>query len=400
MDKVTYTVTVDRDMFPFAPGSEVVVRSYHGDEWKKGMFQVAHTTSDHRYHRVSFGDAYDFYEECHPLSTHGHLLGTTYSADTPACAVCGKAQPDCVCSKITPRTDGDCRSCPYGCMQHGVYRDICANCKGTPVKPTDTTADGVTVKEGDVVWHSEHGKGIAGHSRAVFEDQHSLYLCDCYSRPCARLADDSVAMVECDVCIFEEGEMKIATLMNTRTGNIGAFIGDWEIKPEYCYPIGSRVMTPAELDAGQSILDDIVEERDKLRAELDALKAKPLRDCATCPHRTDDAYGHCDDCPSKNAKAKETPPTQPGDFQPFQRVLVRDHDSLPWRAALYSYKNSESRHHCCDGTWWHVLPFDGNEHLLGTTDSPLKCTKCGAVGKTTNAPGIGPVCECGSDGFE
>lgn len=53
-------------------------------------------------------------------------------------------------------------------------------------------------------------------------------------------------------------------------------------------------------------------------------------------------------------------------FRPFDRVLVRDSDT-PWRATLYSHKFGER--HCCVGGWWdHCVPFEGNEHLLGTTD--------------------------------
>lgn len=98
-DRVTLTITVDRDMFPYPPGSEVVCRDFSSDRWGKYLFAYADTN-----HQCRGGKAYKVvgrvFTECHPLATHGHLIGTTYPSDTPACAKCGKAQPDCVCVKV------------------------------------------------------------------------------------------------------------------------------------------------------------------------------------------------------------------------------------------------------------------------------------------------------------
>lgn len=126
---VTYTVTVDKDMFPFAPASEVVVRNL-GGEWEKGIFQLR----EGEHHRVSLVDDYGFFTECHPLATHGHLLGTTYPADTPACSKCGKAAP---------------RNCAGRAMFLLKEYEVCESCfaYGTAFKSTTATADGVTVKE-------------------------------------------------------------------------------------------------------------------------------------------------------------------------------------------------------------------------------------------------------------
>lgn len=57
-------------------------------------------------------------------------------------------------------------------------------------------------------------------------------------------------------------------------------------------------------------------------------------------------------------------------FTPFQRVLVRDFNDWKWRAALFSHEQNNGVF-CASGRFWQqCLPYEGNEHLLGTTDSP------------------------------
>lgn len=72
--------------------------------------------------------------------------------------------------------------------------------------------------------------------------------------------------------------------------------------------------------------------------------------------------------------------TNKTDFKPFDRVLVRDTDDQHWRASLYD------QYRCYDGIdelyyphrmvgevgFKQCIPYEGNEHLLGTTDSPKK----------------------------
>ena len=62
-------------------------------------------------------------------------------------------------------------------------------------------------------------------------------------------------------------------------------------------------------------------------------------------------------------------------FQPFDRVLVRDdHTKEPeeWRCSLYSHYSDEyGGHMCADGVYHdYCIPYEGNEHLVGTTDEP------------------------------
>lgn len=57
-------------------------------------------------------------------------------------------------------------------------------------------------------------------------------------------------------------------------------------------------------------------------------------------------------------------------FQPFDRVLVWD--DWGWRCAFYSHLDTESGLHVsADGFVFNrCIPYEGNEHLVGTTDEP------------------------------
>lgn len=57
------------------------------------------------------------------------------------------------------------------------------------------------------------------------------------------------------------------------------------------------------------------------------------------------------------------------EFKLFDKVLVRDEDDEIWDWDMFSL--------CYDGKYWCIggvkqqcIPFEGNEHLLGTTDKP------------------------------
>lgn len=56
-------------------------------------------------------------------------------------------------------------------------------------------------------------------------------------------------------------------------------------------------------------------------------------------------------------------------FKTFDRVLVRDDPSNKWDADLYSYMDGDT--FCCISNYWnYCIPYEGNEHLLGTTNEP------------------------------
>lgn len=60
------------------------------------------------------------------------------------------------------------------------------------------------------------------------------------------------------------------------------------------------------------------------------------------------------------------------EFKAFDRVLVRDKDDERWQAAFYDqYLADEEKfpHHVISGACFtQCIPYEGNEHLLGTTD--------------------------------
>lgn len=57
-------------------------------------------------------------------------------------------------------------------------------------------------------------------------------------------------------------------------------------------------------------------------------------------------------------------------FKPFDKVLVRDSDEQEWVCNLFSHIDEEGLH-CCVSSWWvQCIPYEGNEHLLGTTNEP------------------------------
>ena len=57
-------------------------------------------------------------------------------------------------------------------------------------------------------------------------------------------------------------------------------------------------------------------------------------------------------------------------LKPFDKVLVRDRDTGIWRASLYSHCNRYSTYHfvTAAGAFIQCIPYEGNEHLLGTTN--------------------------------
>lgn len=59
-------------------------------------------------------------------------------------------------------------------------------------------------------------------------------------------------------------------------------------------------------------------------------------------------------------------------FKPFQQVLVRDSEEKQWSCSFYSHYNTTYMVHICANgrDFKYCIPYEGNEHLLGTTDSP------------------------------
>ena len=59
-------------------------------------------------------------------------------------------------------------------------------------------------------------------------------------------------------------------------------------------------------------------------------------------------------------------------FKPFDKVLVRDSESEKWECTFYSHFNSKVGYHhiTISGRYVMCIPFEGNEHLVGTTKNP------------------------------
>ena len=66
--------------------------------------------------------------------------------------------------------------------------------------------------------------------------------------------------------------------------------------------------------------------------------------------------------------------TKHKEFKPFDKVLVKLGVNYKWGLSLYSHFDEEIRRHVCIGLDERldsdILPYEGNEHLVGTTDEP------------------------------
>lgn len=62
--------------------------------------------------------------------------------------------------------------------------------------------------------------------------------------------------------------------------------------------------------------------------------------------------------------------SQSHQFKPFEKVLVRDRDTNEWECNLFSRIDEEGLYYCVSSWWMQCIPYEGNEHLLGTTNNP------------------------------
>lgn len=76
---------------------------------------------------------------------------------------------------------------------------------------------------------------------------------------------------------------------------------------------------------------------------------------------------------SKDPRAKEClkklgiEVKQEYEFKAFDKVLVRDYDDV-WFAGIFSHLRRDGGFFCAGGSLWEqCIPYEGNEHLLGTT---------------------------------
>lgn len=60
-------------------------------------------------------------------------------------------------------------------------------------------------------------------------------------------------------------------------------------------------------------------------------------------------------------------------FKPFDKVLVRDNSIEKWSADFFSHIHGDNFKFVTVGSCWeYCIPFEGNEHLIGTSNSPDK----------------------------
>lgn len=58
-------------------------------------------------------------------------------------------------------------------------------------------------------------------------------------------------------------------------------------------------------------------------------------------------------------------------LKPFDKVLVRDGDSDIWDCNIFNRIDEDGEYMCIDYEYWEqCIPYEGNEHLLGTTKKP------------------------------
>ena len=57
-------------------------------------------------------------------------------------------------------------------------------------------------------------------------------------------------------------------------------------------------------------------------------------------------------------------------FKPFDKVLVRDDNEADWKCDFFSNISNSGYYHCINAGWKQCIPYEGNEHLLGTSNDP------------------------------
>lgn len=73
---------------------------------------------------------------------------------------------------------------------------------------------------------------------------------------------------------------------------------------------------------------------------------------------------------SKFGATGQVTDTQPKhQLKPFDKVLVRDRDDRKWGCDFFCHLGDKEGVFVCISSWWRqCIPYEGNEHLLGTTN--------------------------------
>lgn len=72
-----------------------------------------------------------------------------------------------------------------------------------------------------------------------------------------------------------------------------------------------------------------------------------------------------------DAKKKQIVDLKPKvELKPFDKVLVRNDKEDQWSANIFSYQVRDNMYYCLGECYWrYCIPYEGNEHLLGTTNN-------------------------------
>lgn len=114
--------------------------------------------------------------------------------------------------------------------------------------------------------------------------------------------------------------------------------------PIYCYVISSGKVVSFTKDGKSNTTD----------AELTLFPSKTQRDWSK--------FGVTD---------QTTDQKQETELKPFDKVLVRDRDDRKWGCDFFCHLGDKEGVFVCISSWWRqCIPYEGNEHLLGTTKKP------------------------------
>lgn len=112
--------------------------------------------------------------------------------------------------------------------------------------------------------------------------------------------------------------------------------------PIYCYVISSGKVVTFTKDGKSNTTD----------AELTLFPSKTQRDWSK--------FGVTD---------QVTDQKQETELKPFDKVLVRDRDDRKWGCDFFCHLGDKEGVFVCISSWWRqCIPYEGNEHLLGTTN--------------------------------
>lgn len=115
---------------------------------------------------------------------------------------------------------------------------------------------------------------------------------------------------------------------------------------------------------------------DRIRWINHDVQNQTITDIKDDSYITVDKYGI--KCALKFIKQDEWELVQPkphydiANFQPFDKVLVRCRDGWNWECNLFSRYDHRLQNPfiTCNSSYPQCIPFEGNEHLLGTNDMP------------------------------